>query len=285
MVQLKHLFEPLKVGPMEIKNRVVTPAMDPGFGIDDDGCVTPAFTEFVLERARSEPGMIIMGAICIHPLGTYNPDTIHSVPIWEDRVLPSLEEIVKAVRQCDTKFGAQLNHAGLNRLPHETVCATVVPEFAAFGDIIRAATTEEVREYVQAFGEAAARCAALGFDFVEVHGAHSYLINEFLSPHFNQRTDEYGGSFENRIRFLLEVVREIRKKVGDGFPVGVRLPADDFIGETGWRIDDLCKLAPVVEKEGADYISVSQAGAAFGTMHVNVPPMYEEQGAFVGFAE
>ncbi|MBL7119416.1 MAG: FAD-dependent oxidoreductase [Dehalococcoidia bacterium] len=284
MAKLKHLFQPIKVGRMEVKNRVVMPAMEPGFGVED-GCAMPQHTEFIVERARSEPGMIVTGAAAVHPSGVSGPQLMDSMHLWDEKVYPSLEEMVKAVHEYDVKFGAQLNHGGLNHLPEPTVCPSVIPEMVQSGMPIREVTRDELKEYVEAFGVAAGRCAGVGFDFVEIHGAHSYLINEFLTPYYNRRTDEYGGSFENRIRFLLEVVREVRKKAGDSFPVGVRLPGDDFIGEGGWRIDDLCKLAPILEKEGVAYISVSQAGAAFGTLHVNIAPMYERQGAFTHFAE
>jgi len=270
---------------MEVKNRVVMPAMEPGFGVDDDGCVMPQHTEFIVERARSEPGMIVAGAAAVHPSGVSGPQLMNSAHLWDEKVCPSLEKMVRAVHKYDVKFGAQLNHGGLNHLPEPTVCPSVIPEMVQTGMPIREVTKDELKEYVEAFGVAAERCTGVGFDFVEIHGAHSYLINEFLSPYYNRRTDEYGGSFENRVRFLLEVMREVRKKVGDKFPLGVRLPGDDFIGEGGWNIDDLCKLAPILEKEGVDYINVSQAGAAFGTLHVNIAPMYEKQGAFTHFAE
>lgn len=285
MAQLKHLFQPLRIGSMEVKNRIVVPAMEPGFGIDDDGCVLDQHTEFVVERARSEPGMIVSGAAAVHPSGVSGPQLMNSIHLWDEHVYPSVEKMVKAVHAYDVRFGAQLNHGGLNHLPEESLCPTVIPEMVQAKMPVREVTTDELKEIVAAFGFAAARCAAVGFDFVEIHGAHSYLINEFLTPYYNRRTDEYGGSFENRVRFLLEVVREVRRQVGNTFPLGVRLPGDDFIPDGGWNVEDLCLVAPVLEKEGVDYISVSQAGAAFGSLHVNIAPMYEPQGAFFRFAE
>ena len=95
MAQLKHLFQPIKVGQMEVKNRVVVPAMEPGFGIDDDGCVMPQHTEFIVERARSEPGMIINGAAPVHPSGISGPHLTKSAHLWDDKVYPSLEDMVR----------------------------------------------------------------------------------------------------------------------------------------------------------------------------------------------
>jgi 2,4-dienoyl-CoA reductase-like NADH-dependent reductase (Old Yellow Enzyme family)/thioredoxin reductase len=284
LVPLKHLFQPLRIGSMEVKNRIVMPGMEPGFGIDDDGCIHPQHTEFIVERARGEPGMIISGAMPVHPSGAADPATIRMVHLWQDNVWPGLQEMVRSVHRYEVKFGAQLNHAGLNRLPKESVCASVFPQLADMGMPLHEATREELKEFVEAFGKAAERCVEVGFDFIEIHGAHSYLINEFLTPHYNTRTDEYGGSFENRIRFLLDILRQVRSRVGDGIPLGVRLPGDDFISEGGWHIDDLCQLAPILEREGVNYINVSQAGAAYGSLHVNIAPIYEKQGAFTHFA-
>ena len=286
MAKLKYLFQPLRIGSMEVKNRIVMPAMEPGFGIEEDGCVTPQLTEFLIERARSRPGMIISGATPVHPSGTSDPNTIRMVHVWKDEVLPGLEQMVRAVHNYDVKFGAQLNHGGLTHLPQPSVCASEVPEMNKAGFVTRAASKDEIKEYVRAFGAAAERCVSVGFDFVEIHGAHAYLINTFLTPRYNRRTDEYGGSFENRVRFLLEVVREVRERVGDGIPVGVRLNGDDFIGEGGWNLADLCRLAPILEKrEGVNYLNISVGGSSYGTLHVNIAPMYEDQGAFVHFSE
>jgi 2,4-dienoyl-CoA reductase-like NADH-dependent reductase (Old Yellow Enzyme family)/thioredoxin reductase len=259
--------------------------MGVGFGIDGDGCVMPQYTSFLVERAKSEPGMIVAGVAPVHPSGVSGPNLMHSVHLWDKRVYPSLEEMVKAVHRYDVKFGQQLNHGGINHLPEPSVCPSVIPEMIRARMPVREAAKDEIKEYVAAFGEAAVRCAAVGFDFVEIHGAHGYLVNAFLTPFYNRRNDEYGGNFENRTRFLLEIVQEIRKRVGIEFPVGVRLPGDDLIGEGGWSLVDLCKLAPILEKEGVNYISVSQGATTYSTAHLNIPSMYENQGAFVRFAE
>ncbi len=285
MEKLRHLFQPLRIGSMEVQNRIVMSGMDPGFGIDDDGCVTDQLIEYLVERARSRPGMIITGAKPVHPLGTADPNTIKMVPLWEERVLPSLERMVKAVHQHDVKFGAQLNHGGLAHLPQESVCPSAIPEMTNMGLPLREASKADLKEYVRAFATAAERCRSVGFDFVEIHGGHGYLINTFLTPFYNRRTDEYGGSFENRIRFLLEVVRAIRQRVGGEMPIGVRLNGDDFIGQGGWNLSELCRLAPILEKETVGYISVSGGASTMGTLHYTVMPVYQEQGVFSNFSE
>jgi 2,4-dienoyl-CoA reductase-like NADH-dependent reductase (Old Yellow Enzyme family)/thioredoxin reductase len=283
--ELRHLFQPLKIGSMEVQNRIVMSGMDPGFGIDDDGCVTDQLIEYLVERARSRPGMIVTGAKPVHPLGTADPNTIKMVPLWEERVLPSLERMVTAVHRYDVKFGAQLNHGGLAHLPQESVCPSAIPEMTNMGLPLREASKADLEEYVRAFATAAGRCLSVGFDFVEIHAGHGYLINTFLTPFYNRRTDEYGGSFENRIRFLIEVVRAIRKHVGPKMPIGVRVNGDDFISEGAWKLPDLCRLAPILEKETVGYISISGGASTMGTLHYTVMPMYQDQGVFASFSE
>ncbi len=283
MEKLGHVFRPLKIGSMQLANRIVVPGMDPSFGIDDEGRVTEEFIAFLEERARSRPGMIVSPAMAVHPTGIADPATVHMLLVSDESILPSLEGLVRAVHRHDVPLGAQLTHCGLGHLPAPAVVPSERPPGTEIGPT-RSATHEDIQEFVRAFGLAAERCIGIGFDFIEIHGAHAYLINEFLTPRYNRRTDEYGGPFENRIRFLLEVVREVRRRVRPETPVGVRLSGDDFIGEDGWQLPELCRLAPILEKEGVDYVNITQGGFSFGTIQVNIAPMYEPQGAFVRFA-
>ena len=283
MAKLKYLFQPVRIGRMEVKNRIVMPGMDVGFGIDEEGCVTPQLTEYFVERARSRPGMIIAGAFTVHPSGS--PDEgFRMVPLWKDKVWPSMESMVWSVHNYDVKFGAELVHLGLQRV-HGAMCPSVFPELARSGHEAMEMSKDEIRECVEAFGAAAKRCVRAGFDFVEILAAHGYLINEFLTPYYNRRLDEYGGSFDNRIRFLLEVIRAVRDEVGDDIPVGVRVNGDDYIKEGAWTLAELCRLAPILERESADYLSVSGGGGSYGTTYLTVAPMYEDQGVFVRFSE
>jgi len=140
---------------------------------------------------------------------------------------------------------------------------------------------EEIHMLADAFGQASGRCRAAGFDFIEIHGAHGYLINQFLAPNSNQRTDIYGGSFENRIRFLLEVMAAIRKHCGPDFPVGVRINAEDYI-DNGWSLDEALRLAPILVENGAAYLHVS--AGVYGSRQLTIPSMYVPQGCFVDLA-
>ncbi|NQT71474.1 MAG: FAD-dependent oxidoreductase [Chloroflexi bacterium] len=286
MKKLKHLFQPIKIGSMEVKNRIVIPGMGVGFGADDDGCPTEQLIEFMAERARGEPGMIMTGASYVHPTGTTHPSMpMKAIHLWDDKVLPGLEKLVQAVHKYDVKFGAQLNHGGLTYLPGTSYCASAIPELTNLGLELKECTKDDIKEFTDAFGSAAERCVKAGFDFVEIHGAHGYLIETFMTPFYNRRTDEYGGSFENRIRFLLEVVREVIGRVGDKIPVGVRLNGDDFIPEGSWGMEDLVKLAPILEKEGVAHLHISCGTSTYGSIDPMIAPMYVDQGARVHFAE
>lgn len=284
-LKLKHLFQPLKIGAMEVNNRIVMSAMDPGFGIEDDGTVTPQMTAYLVERARSLPGMIITGAMPVHPLGSAGSSAVKTVHLWKESVVPGLKEMVGAVHQFDVKFGAQLNHYGLARMPEEAVAASPVASYNAIGMNTRAATRDEIKEFIAAFADAAERSVSVGFDFLEIHAGHGYFINTFLTPLYNQRTDEYGGPFQNRIRFLLEVLQAVKARVGPSIPVGVRMNGDDYIGEGAWNMIEVCLVAPILEKAGAAYISMSAGASSFGTLRATIMPMYEKQGALAHFGE
>ncbi|MBM4463039.1 MAG: FAD-dependent oxidoreductase [Chloroflexi bacterium] len=288
MQGLKHLFQPLKIGSMEVQNRIVMSPMCPGFGVDENGCVTEELIEFTAERARSRPGMITTGVIPVSFMG--GTDAMEMPRIYDPKALPSLEQWVKAVHQYEgVKFGAQLNHCGPSHSyfkPMDAVAASAVPGLAELlvKVPVREATRDELKECVQDFAAAAERSLSVGFDYIEIHAAHGYLINTFLCPYYNHRTDEYGGSFENRIRFLLEVIRGIRSRIGYGVPLGVRINGDDFIGEQGWHIADLCRLAPILERESVNYISVTVAGTSIHSSQYMIASMYQEQGFNAGFS-
>jgi 2,4-dienoyl-CoA reductase-like NADH-dependent reductase (Old Yellow Enzyme family) len=162
------------------------------------------------------------------------------------------------------------------------VAPSAIPAPAVVKGEVRALEIHEIEELVQCFGKAAERCRRAGFDFIEIHAAHGYLINQFMSPNANIRTDEYGGCFGNRVRFLLEVIEDIRNRAGKDFPVGVRINGNDYI-ENGWTLADAVRLAPVLEQAGAAYIHVS--GGVYGSTELTIPSMYTSHGCFVHLAQ
>ena len=284
MAHLKHLFQPIRIGSMEVENRVVMSGMATTFGLDDNGYVTPQLIEYFVERARSRPGMMILASSIAHPSGFPAPSSPFKFPnVFDDEALPSLEQLVRAVHEFDVKFGVQLTHYGILADPCTVV--SVTPGIVALGFVTTEMSTGQIQECVKGYAESAHRCIRAGFDFVEIESAHPpAIISSLLSPYQNSRTDEYGGSFENRTRFLLEVIRATRQMVGSKVTLGMRTMCDEGVGEHGWTTADLFRLAPIVEKEGIDYLSLA-LGNEFETIHLVYPSIYEPQGVFVYLAE
>jgi 2,4-dienoyl-CoA reductase-like NADH-dependent reductase (Old Yellow Enzyme family)/thioredoxin reductase len=279
MTILKHLFSPVRIGRMTAKNRLLMPAMSINFGVDPNGWVTDQLTGYLAARARGGAGMILVGGGGVHPTGLELP----GLPaLWDDGCIPALKKMVAAVKSFDTCFGVQLMHGGRQSYHDHKVAPSPIPAPAVVKGVPKELSLAEIAELVTAFGDAARRCREAGFDFVEVHGAHGYLINQFLAPNANHRQDRYGGRFENRIRFFLEVLADIKAKAGADFPVGLRINGEDYI-DGGWTLDDALRLAPILEHNGADYLHVS--AGVYGSRQLTIPSMYVPHGCFVHLAE
>jgi 2,4-dienoyl-CoA reductase-like NADH-dependent reductase (Old Yellow Enzyme family)/thioredoxin reductase len=246
---------------------------------------------FYAERAAGGVAVILNGGAAVDKLGHSDPGLLC---LYDERIIPSLKRTVDMVHATapDCRFGLQLLHGGLQALfPVEApsggyALAMGLPGTPAAKEL----TKERILQIEEQFGVAAARAKEVGCDLVEIHGAHGYLIGEFYSPIFNHRTDEYGGSFENRVRFYVEVLQSIKTHVGADFPVGCRINADDYI-EGGWTLEDACKLAPILEREGADYIHVSfgiygsTARSGLPGTGLSIAPMYDKPGEYIVLAE
>ena len=279
MTILKHLFSPIQIGTMTAKNRLLMSAMSINFGVDENGWVTDQLSAYLAARAEGGAGMILVGGGGVHPTGLELP----GLPaLWDDGCIPALRKMVKTVKRYDTCFGVQLMHGGRQSYHDHKVAPSPIPAPAVVKGIPTALTVEAIAELVAAFGDAARRCRDAGFDFVEVHGAHGYLINQFLALNSNQRDDQYGGSFDNRIRFFLELLADIKAKVGSDFPVGLRINGEDYI-EGGWTLTDALRLAPILESKGADYLHVS--AGVYGSSQLTIPSMYVAHGCFVDLAK
>lgn len=274
-----HLFSPIRIGTLTAKNRLLMSAMSINFGVDDKGCVTDQLTAYFKARARGGVGMMLVGGGAVHPSGLELP---HLPALWEDDCIPALKTMVAAMTPYNVRFGVQLMHGGRQSYHDHKVAPSPIPAPAVVKGIPRELSTREVEQMADHFGRSARRCREAGFDFVEIHGAHGYLINQFLSPNANLRTDRYGGSFENRVRFYLEVLQAIKSECGNDFTVGARINAEDYI-EGGWTLEDALALVPLLEKAGADYLHVS--AGVYGSRQLTIPSMYVEQGCFVHLAE
>jgi 2,4-dienoyl-CoA reductase-like NADH-dependent reductase (Old Yellow Enzyme family)/thioredoxin reductase len=276
---LTHLFSPITIGPMTARNRLLMSAMSINFGVDDHNYVTDQLTQYFVARARGGVGMMLMGGGAVRADGIEAPD----LPgLWDDGCIPALQKMTATARPYGAKFGVQLMHGGRQCMHEEKVAPSAIPAPALAKGVPRALTIPEIHELVLAFGNSARRCRSGGFDFLEIHAAHGYLIGQFLSPNANHRTDEYGGPFENRIRFLLEVFRAVKQAAGNALPVGVRMNGNDFI-QDGWTLDDALALAAILEKEGADYLHVS--AGVYGARELTIPSMYAPHGCYIHLAE
>jgi 2,4-dienoyl-CoA reductase-like NADH-dependent reductase (Old Yellow Enzyme family)/thioredoxin reductase len=276
---LTHLFSPIRIKDLTVKNRLMMSAMSINFGVNQHCHVTDQLIAYFVERARGGAGMMLVGGGSVHPGGQELPDLPQ---MYDDSCIPGLKNMVAQVKPHGAKFGVQLMHGGRQSYLPEKVAPSAIPAPAVVKGAVRALEVDEIGLLTQCFGESARRCREAGFDFIEIHAAHGYLINQFMSPNANIRTDQYGGSFENRTRFLFEILADIQKKAGKDFPVGIRINGNDYM-ENGWELADTLRLAPLLQAAGAAYLHVS--AGVYGSTELTIPSMYTPQGCFVHLAE
>ncbi len=255
MHELKSLLEPVRINALELPNRAVVPPMGTGYGALD-GTVTDRLVAYLARRARGGFGLIITEVCAMDPRGKGFPSEIGC---WSDEFIPGLSRIAEAVHREGSRAALQLHHAG--RETFEAFAGGVPEAPSAVPSPLSSQPCEEmsrerIAEVVLAYGRAAARALEAGFDAVEVHAAHGYLINQFLSPFSNKREDEYGGSDESRARFALEVLGSVRRAVGGDFPVIIRVSAEEAV-RGGYDLAFMERLAPVLVEAGADCVHVS----------------------------
>ena len=271
------LFEPIEVAGLTLRNRVVMPPMGTGLA-DHDGFVTDRLIDYYVRRAVGGVGTISVEATIITPeTAGVGPET----RIHDEKFVPGLTKLVDAVHAHDTTIGIQLWHPGRQTKLGKPFAPSPIP-IARRGPVPHALTIDEIDELMVRYAEAARYAKRAGFDFVEVHGAHCYLPCEFLSPLSNERDDEYGGSLENRARFMRRIAQTIREEVGPDYPLFYRISGTEA-HEGGFTIDDSVQVAKWLESDGVDCISVS-AGNWYA-LHYTIPPMFMERGCLVPYAE
>lgn len=261
MAQYQYLFSPLKIGHTTIKNRVIFgPHVTSHWSADF--MPTPRAKAYYEERARGGVGMIIVGAASVDGTADYYPFT--QLGIWKDEVIPGMREIVDVVHQHGTKIVQQILHPGVHQIherdpEHPSRAPSQIPAIEEPGYIPKELEIEEILEIEDKFADAAERCKKAGYDGVEVHGAHGYLVWAFLTPLKNKRTDQYGGSLENRFRFYREILEKVRARVGRDFIVGTRISSSDMY-PGGLDVDDGVQIAKMIQATGTiDFINVSMA--------------------------
>jgi 2,4-dienoyl-CoA reductase-like NADH-dependent reductase (Old Yellow Enzyme family) len=238
-----HLFQPITIGNVELKNRIVRSAH--GTLLSGEGLI--AYHE---ARARGGVAMSTLEATSVHPSA---PSV---TPLHKDEVIPIYQEIADRMRPYGMKVFAQIYHPGAASRPRPGMAplsASAIPS-PNIGTVPMPMSTDLIGEMVAAFGQAARRVREGGLDGIDVHASSGYLLEQFMSPATNHRDDEYGGSFENRMRFLVEVLEEIRRVVGDDFCVGIRLPNEEYI-PGGLTPQDNAQIAQYVDKY-VDYVSL-----------------------------
>lgn len=265
------LFSPAKIGSLELKNRLIMPAMGTGMQ-NKDGSVSDQLYHYHRVRAAGGAGMITVEIVAVHPTSQ------GGLAIFDDKYIPGLKKLVDIIHQGGAKACVQLWHAGRQTNSSVTGMPIIAPSAIPCPLCREEPTVMDqnlIRELVESYGNGARRAKDAGFDTIELHGAHGYLIAQFMSPYSNKRTDEYGGGLEKRARFALEIIENIRKKVGPDYPLMYRLSGEEKV-KGGLTIEDNKKIAPLLVKAGINCIHVSVG--VYETLRYTVPPMDLDRG-------
>lgn len=262
------LLSPGKIGTLELKNRSIFPPM--GTHFVDNGFVTDQTIAYHVRRAEGGCAMNIVEIASVH----YTSSGKLILGIYDDKFIPGLTKLASAIKEAGGKACLQLWHGGRQHSGKEFGGQCWGPSAVAcpmIGEVPHVMTIDEIREIIAAYGDAALRAKEAGFDAVELHGAHGYLIDCFLNAYSNTREDEYGGSLESRARFGQEVIRDVRAKVGPDYPVIIRMSAqENYPG--GITLEDGITAAKMYEAASVDAIDISQG--CYGAMPYTVPPYY-----------
>lgn len=281
------LLSPLQIGKLELKNRIVVSPMCQYSS--EDGFATDWHLVHLGSRAVGGAALVIQEASAVTPGGRISPEDLG---IWKDEHIEKLTQIVSFIHGQGSLAGIQLAHAGRKASVHrpwegnkqipaakggwQTLAPSSIP-FRNEDDVPLELDQDAIQQLVQDFAAAANRAIQAGYDVIEIHAAHGYLVHEFLSPLTNRRTDEYGGSFENRTRFLLEITDAVLAKLTDNQLLFVRISATDW-AEGGWDAEQSVALVKILKEKNVDVVDVS-SGGNIGNVKIPVGPGYQ-----VGFA-
>lgn len=267
---MSKLLAPFTIKSVTLRNRIVISPMCQYSS--SDGFANDWHLVHLGSRAVGGAGLIIQEATAISPEGRITPADLG---IWKDEHLVKLKSIAAFVHAQGSKMGIQLAHAG-RKASHDlpwrggkqlsidaqeawqTVAPSAIP-FLEGTHVPTALTNEEIKKVVDDFRKATLRAMEVGYDVLEIHSAHGYLLHEFLSPLSNKRTDSYGGTFENRIRFLMEIISSVKERWPEDKPLFVRISATDW-AEGGWNIDESVMLSKILKQHGVDVIDCSSGG-------------------------
>jgi 2,4-dienoyl-CoA reductase-like NADH-dependent reductase (Old Yellow Enzyme family)/thioredoxin reductase len=264
------LFQPLSLGPLVLRNRIVMTAMSTRFA-GPRGQVTERLIEYYAARAAGGTALITVEEACIHPL---LPHVKNALGVHGDHLIPGLSRLTGRIHDEGALASLQIGHyfrQQVNGFPRYVACAEA--PFCEPG--CRELNGDEIRYLTRLFAEAAIRAVSARFDAIEIHACHGCILSEFLSPYWNHRTDEYGGSREGRFRFPLEILAEIRELVGPDFPVFYRISGSEFVPD-GFSPEDAVELSKALETAGASAINIS--GGLGHENHIAIPPFEVPRG-------
>lgn len=279
-MELKRIFEPITINGTTFRNRMVVSAMVTNY-CNEDGTPSEKFMAYHEHKAKGGYGIIITEDFAVTRTAGASKTL---AGIWDDCQIKPWKVFTDRIHNAGAKTIAQIYHAGRqtsSQITGEQPIAPSAIKDPTMPEMPREMSTEEIHRLVQAFADAAVRAKKAGFDGVEIHGAHGYLINEFVSPFSNKRCDEYGGSTENRTRFPREIIQSVRKAVGSDFPIFYRMSSEEYV-PGGLEIEEAKLIAKLMEDAGADCIHCSQG--VFATGHIIIPPAPVPVGGFVHHA-
>lgn len=259
---MSQLFKPIAINGMKIPNRFVRSATNESL-VDGEGYVTDRLGDMYEALAKGGMGLIITGYAYVRPDGK---SSLNQAAIYDDKFIPAYKKTVKRVHKYKTKIALQIAHGGRQTKPEICGCTPLAP--SAVTDSSSGITPKEMNEsdildIIKCFGQAARRAKEAGFDGVQLHAAHGYLLSEFISPYTNRRTDKWGGTVENRAMILIEVLKECRKEVGRGYPILIKLNSMDGVSG-GLNIEESTQIALALDKHEIDAIEVSGGIAEAG---------------------
>jgi 2,4-dienoyl-CoA reductase-like NADH-dependent reductase (Old Yellow Enzyme family)/thioredoxin reductase len=286
--RFKKVFEPTNIGQMQLKNRIVMPPMGTNYA-EAGGAVSQRMLDYYEARARGGVGLIIVEGSAPSLQCTTSPQASpsHQASLGDDKFIPGWRKLTDAAHKYNARIAIQIMHATMEKWDGKVVQVSpspvIVPArvMGILGEPPHELTVEEIAERVGWFASAARRAKEAGFDGVEVHGAHQYIVAAFLSSATNQRTDKYGGSVKNKARFLVEILQAIKREVGPGFPVWVRFNAQEWGVGNGITIEETKQMVPLVVEAGAQALHVSAYGAG---SYITTAPIPDTTGFLVPLA-
>jgi 2,4-dienoyl-CoA reductase-like NADH-dependent reductase (Old Yellow Enzyme family) len=248
------LFEVTTINGMKLLNRFVRSATWEGLAADDGSC-TPALIDFYVQLAKGGVGLIITSHTYVRPDGMGSP---RQLGLSDDQFIPSLRELTAEIHRYNTPVAVELSHAGIlanEKITGQTpVRVSNVEGYVGSGG--REMTAEDIEEIVEVFARAARRAKEAGFDGIQIHGAHGFLINQFLSPAFNKRTDAYGGTLENRAKVVVKILEKMRSQVGNDFPILIKMNSEDCI-DGGLTTEESLQAALMFQDASIDAVELS----------------------------